>query len=174
MPSYWNSKEKGLVKWQSGVGHRGKILVFRQTLSWSVHVKSVLHNGCLCISNLVLENHSLCSKVDRMETLDVDLGKGKSRSFFMELTIPLVTWAARLDINRSPAFRHELVTWKGQEEIPSPVLQLWTIGFDSLALSSWALLEAEYQTYDKLSQCCRKLGAAGSLLSGGISDDCSF
>ena len=115
------------------------------------------------ISNLVLGNHFLCNKVGRMESSDVDLGKGKSRSFFMELAIPLVTWAARLDINRSPAFRHELITWQGQKEIPTPVLQLWTIGFDSLALRSWALLEAGHQAYGQLLEpvlekacCCRE------------------
>lgn len=59
---------------------------------------------------MVLGNHSLCSKGGKMESSDVDPDKGKSRSFFMELAILLVTWAARLGINRSPAFRCELIT----------------------------------------------------------------
>lgn len=96
MPPSWNSKEKGLVKWQTRVCHR-RIFVFRQTLSWPVHVKSVWHNDCLWISNLVVGNHSFCSKAGRMDSSDVDLSKGKSRSCVMELAIPLVTWAARLD-----------------------------------------------------------------------------
>jgi len=63
-------------------------------------------------------------RLGRMESPNVDLGKGKSRSFLMELVIPLVTSAARLDINRSPAFGDELTTWQGQKEILTPVLQL--------------------------------------------------
>lgn len=76
MPSFWNSKEIGLGKWRTVTCCRG-ILVFRWALLWPVHIKSVWHNDCLWISNLVLGNYSLYSKVGKMETSAVDPGKGK-------------------------------------------------------------------------------------------------
>lgn len=108
-------RKKGWWDDRLGVCCRG-ILAFRWTLSWPLHIKSVWPDDSLWISNLVLGNHSLCSKVGRMESSDVDLSK-REKQVFVELAIPLVTWAARPHTHH---FRHEVIIWQGQKEVSYP------------------------------------------------------